>query len=88
MKETNGYVELDPGEMSDQDIKDEVNRRTHKAGYTTKRGECRYATKPTCLVTWGVSKMERWCASDEYRALRAEMESLKRKFRKSRTDHA
>ena len=34
-----------PSTESESSIRDEVNRRTHKAGYTTKNGECPYRTK-------------------------------------------
>ena len=34
-----------PSTESESSIRDEVNRRTHKAGYTTKYGECPHRTK-------------------------------------------
>lgn len=30
---------------SEKDLRDEVNRRTARAGYTTRSGECPYRTK-------------------------------------------
>lgn len=68
IKDTNGYLELDPADMSDRDIQDEVNRRTAKAGYTTRNGECCAASRIQTLVTWG--KERDWAKQD---ALHREM---------------
>jgi hypothetical protein len=38
-------AELVPDGLSDKEIKEELNRRTAKAGYTTRLGECPYRTK-------------------------------------------
>ena len=37
--------ELVPANVSEKDLKDEVNRRTAKAGYTARAGESPYRTK-------------------------------------------
>jgi hypothetical protein len=37
--------EIVPANVSEKDLKDEVNRRTAKAGYTTRLGEPPYRTK-------------------------------------------
>jgi len=34
-----------PASVSEKDLKDEVNRRTSRAGYTTRAGESPYRTK-------------------------------------------
>jgi hypothetical protein len=38
-------LEIVPDNVSASDLRDEVNRRTAKAGYTTRNGECPYRTK-------------------------------------------
>jgi hypothetical protein len=38
-------MEIVPANVSEKDLKDEVNRRTAKAGYTTRLGEPPYKTK-------------------------------------------
>jgi hypothetical protein len=38
-------MEIVPSNVSEKDLKDEVNRRTAKAGYTTRLGEPPYRTK-------------------------------------------
>ncbi len=48
-----------PG-TSEKDIAEEVNRRTSKAGLTTKYGECRDATKVMMSVPWGEPKLNVW----------------------------
>jgi hypothetical protein len=40
-----GRAELVPNNVSDKDLKDEVNRRTARAGYTTRFGESPSRTK-------------------------------------------
>ncbi len=52
--------EFVPDNTSDSDIRDEVNRRTSKAGLTTKYGECRDATKVMMSVPWGEPKLNVW----------------------------
>lgn len=52
--------EFVPTGVSEKDLKDEVNFRTDKAGYTTRFGECRAATKPMSRVTWGKQKLNIW----------------------------
>jgi hypothetical protein len=37
--------DLVPANASEKDLKDEVNRRTDRAGYTTRFGEAPYRTK-------------------------------------------
>ena len=37
--------EIVPWNANKKDVQDEINRRTAKAGYTTKHGECPYSTK-------------------------------------------
>jgi hypothetical protein len=37
--------EIVPKNVSEKDLKDEVNRRVARAGYTTRAGECPYRTK-------------------------------------------
>jgi hypothetical protein len=37
--------EIIPDYVSEKDLRDEVNRRTARAGYTTRAGECPYRTK-------------------------------------------
>ena len=53
-------MEIVPPNVSEADLKDEVNRRTAKAGYTTRYGECPYATKIQGLVGWGEQKLNVW----------------------------
>jgi hypothetical protein len=53
-------MELVPDNVSEKDLKDEVNYRTWKAGYTTKLGECRCATKIMGTVFWGSEKLNVW----------------------------
>ena len=52
--------ELVPDNVSEQDLKDEVNRRTCKAGYTTKYGECPYSSRIMSVVSFGQSKLKLW----------------------------
>ena len=37
--------EIVPANVNEKDLRDEVNRRTARAGYTTRSGECPYRTK-------------------------------------------
>jgi hypothetical protein len=52
--------ELVPANVSESALRDEVNRRTAKAGYTTRHGECRAATRIQGLVGWGRQKLNVW----------------------------
>ena len=53
-------AELVSSTVSEADLKDEVNRRTAKAGYTTRNGECPHRTRIQGLVTWGRQKLNVW----------------------------
>lgn len=45
---------------SESNVREEVNRRTCKAGYTTKHGEPRGATKIMTTSNWGERKLNIW----------------------------
>jgi len=45
---------------SEKNVRDEVNRRTAKAGYTTRLGEPPYRTKIMITVPWGKEKLNVW----------------------------
>ena len=53
-------MELVPENVSEKDLKDEVNKRTAKAGYTTRFGEPPYATKIQTTVPFGKTKLNVW----------------------------
>lgn len=53
-------MELVPENVSSKDLKDEVNRRTSRAGYTTRYGECPYRTKIQTTVPFGKVKLNNW----------------------------
>ena len=53
-------MELVPENVSETDLKEEVNRRTSRAGYTTRYGECPYATKIQTTVPVGKEKLNVW----------------------------
>lgn len=53
-------MELVPENVSEKDLKDEVHRRTSRAGYTTRYGECPYATKIQTTVQFGKVKLNLW----------------------------
>ena len=53
-------LELVPAGTSDKDLRDEVNARTAKAGYTTRYGENRAATKIMAVVNWGTARLNVW----------------------------
>ncbi len=53
-------MEFVPENVSETDLKDEVNNRTAKAGYTTRFGECPYATKIQTSVSFGKAKLNLW----------------------------
>lgn len=48
-----------PSTESDSNVRDEVNRRTHKAGYTTRHGDPTFGTK---IMGPGIgdSKLNQW----------------------------
>ena len=52
--------ELVSSNVSNKDLYEEVNRRTAKAGYTTRYGECTGATKIQVSVSFGESKLNIW----------------------------
>lgn len=53
-------MELVPENVSETDLKDEVNKRTSRAGYTTRYGECPYATKIQTTSNFGETKLNNW----------------------------
>jgi hypothetical protein len=53
-------AEIVPHNVSESDLRDEVNRRTARAGYTTRYGESRAATRIQGLVPWGKQKLNVW----------------------------
>lgn len=53
-------MEIVPQNVSDKDLREEVNRRTAKAGYTTKYGESTKATKIMTMCNWGKTKLNVW----------------------------
>jgi hypothetical protein len=54
------HSELVPPNVSEADLRDEVNRRTARAGYTTRNGEMPYATRVQGLCNWGRQKLNVW----------------------------
>lgn len=52
--------ELVSPDVSEKDLHEEVNRRTAKAGYTTKYGECTQATKIQISIPFGKRKLNLW----------------------------
>jgi len=46
-------MEIVPDNVSEKDLREEVNRRTCKAGYTTRYGECMARTK---IMSNGIGK--------------------------------
>jgi len=52
--------EIIPFNVPEKDLRDQVNRRTCKAGYTTRYGECRDATKIMTTVPCGKQKLNIW----------------------------
>jgi len=52
--------ELVPENVSETDLKEEVNRRTAKCGYTTRYGECPYKTKIQTTVPFGEQRLNIW----------------------------
>jgi len=53
-------ADIVPPNMSAKALQEEVNYRTWKAGYTTKLGECRCATKIMGTIFWGKEKFNQW----------------------------
>ena len=52
-------LEIVPDDVSMQDFRDEVNFRTHRAGYTTRDGG-RKLLKIQTSVSWGRTKFNVW----------------------------
>lgn len=52
--------DLIPFNVDSKDLQDEVNGRTHKAGYTNKQGERLYRTKIMTTVAFGKVKYNLW----------------------------
>ncbi len=52
--------ELVPFNVPQKDVEDEVNRRTAKAGYTTRYGECPYRTRIQETVSFGAVRLNVW----------------------------
>ena len=53
-------MELVPNNVSESVLREEVNRRTARAGYTTSLGEPPYATKIQTTVKFGKEKLNVW----------------------------
>lgn len=53
-------MEIVPDNVSEKDLRDEVNKRSAKAGYTTRFGEPPYATKIQTTVLFGKEKLNIW----------------------------
>lgn len=51
--------ELVPNDMSRVDMREEVNSRTHRAGYTTRNGGP-IPLKHSTTVSWGQTKLNVW----------------------------
>ena len=54
-----GDEELIPADVSDSDLADEMNMRSHKAGLTNRRGECCKSVK-IMSQGFGPSKLNVW----------------------------
>ena len=52
-------MEFVPEDMSRRDLVEEVNFRTHRAGYTTRNGG-RIPLKIQTSVSWGRAKLNAW----------------------------
>jgi hypothetical protein len=52
--------EIVPHNVSEKDLRDEVNRRTARAGYTTRLGEPPYRTKIQNIIGFGEQKLNVW----------------------------
>jgi hypothetical protein len=52
--------EFVPDNVSESDFRDEVNRRTFRAGLTTRHGECPYSAKIQTTVPFGKEKLNVW----------------------------
>ncbi len=53
-------LEIVPDNVSPKDLRDELNRRSAKAGYTTRLGECPYRTKIQTTVPFGRPTLNVW----------------------------
>jgi hypothetical protein len=51
--------ELVPQDVKESDLRDEVNLRTYRAGYTTRDGR-RRPRLPTVVCGWGREKLNVW----------------------------
>ena len=62
MKRARGHSDGDivPWNASESDLREEVNYRSWKAGYTTKLGECPYGTKCQGLIFFGEERLNVW----------------------------
>jgi hypothetical protein len=49
-----------PPTVSEKDLREEVNRRTARVGYTTRSGEAPYRTKIMTTVPFGKTKLNIW----------------------------
>ncbi len=56
----NTALEIIPASESTDSVRDEAHRRAAKAGYCTRYGECRAATKIQNTVNWGRQKLNVW----------------------------
>jgi len=52
--------EIIPWNANPKDVREEINRRTARAGYTTKYGESPNATKIMATVDFGERKYNLW----------------------------
>ena len=53
-------MELVPENVSEKDLKEEVLRRSSRAGYTTRYGEAPFATKIQVTGGFGETKLNVW----------------------------
>jgi len=51
---------IPPGSRSEKDLRDEMNERSHKAGLTTRYGECPRASKIQISIPFGRRKLNVW----------------------------
>ena len=52
--------DLVPFDVPEKDLRDEVNSRTAKAGYTNRYGEQLYSTKIQTIIPFGKQKLNVW----------------------------
>lgn len=53
-------MEIVPDKVSQRDLRDEVLRRSSRAGYTTRHGENPQATKIQTTIPFGKEKLNIW----------------------------